>query len=284
MPQRRLAGDQVEAWLVSLHAADTDASPGEERSLLDDREREIAERFVSSDDRLRYIRAHAALRRILGSYLAVQPSQVVIGRGALGKPYLDPSHRSDLRFNLSHAASLAIVVVTCGADIGVDVEARSRVAWDEWLVERSLGLAVLTRLRELPHAERPGAFLRLWTRGEAVLKARGCGLQVPFDDSVLEPQDLTVVEFAPDEDHVAAIARQGPWRLTVCREEQVGRSRHVTGAGDDGRMAADGGFINEIATPSERVGGDISRVSSPRHNLTDARSPAAYRFRPQTPR
>ena len=90
-----------------------------------------ADRFAFPHDRRRYVAAHGALRAILGGYLNTTPAGVPIRYTPQGKPYLAPPS-SDIRFNLSHSGELALIAVTRGREVGVDVERiRPVSAWRE---------------------------------------------------------------------------------------------------------------------------------------------------------
>jgi 4'-phosphopantetheinyl transferase len=70
-----------------------------------------------------------------------------------------------------------LVVVACGREVGVDVEPLGRGPWLS-LPSHVLTAPELRSLDGLAGQARNAAFLRLWTRKEAVLKAAGVGLAV----------------------------------------------------------------------------------------------------------
>jgi 4'-phosphopantetheinyl transferase len=108
------------------------------------------------------------------------PEAVRFRYGPRGKPMLD-AEDGLLRFNLSHSGDLALVAVSLGRDIGVDVE-RVRPDRDlERIATRFFSAAEVAALLALPRAERAGAFYRCWTRKEAYIKALGDGLAIPLD-------------------------------------------------------------------------------------------------------
>lgn len=120
-----------------------------------------AARFVHDRDRAHFLAARAGLRRILGP--------APLREGPRGKPFLPGGPA----FNLSHAAGWAALVVgPAGLELGVDIEGCRPV--DPGLAE--LAFAPEERA-ELARASDPDlAFLRGWTRKEAVIKATGEGL------------------------------------------------------------------------------------------------------------
>jgi 4'-phosphopantetheinyl transferase len=100
-----------------------------------------------------------------------------------------------LSFNLAHSSSFAIVAVTFGDDIGVDVEHRSRWQEIEQNATEVFTSEELTMLNALPDRHRHYAIVRGWARKEALLKAAGHGLTVRLIDLQL-----------PDDDTAAAVA------------------------------------------------------------------------------
>jgi 4'-phosphopantetheinyl transferase len=161
------------------------------------------------------------LETVLARYLGAEPETVALVRTAAGKPELPGS---PLRASLAHSGEVALVAVALGREVGVDVE-RPREGVERW----SLAGHVLTpgeqeRLQHLPAGRRGDAFLSLWTRKEAVLKAAGTGLatdprrvEVGPDGAVSVPPELdrrggwTVVEITlPRPGYSAALAVAGP--------------------------------------------------------------------------
>src|ERR1017187_5397032 len=130
-----------------------------------------AARLVSEPLRRRYLRSHAALRAILATYTA---APLDFAMAEHGKPYL-PAF-PDLRFNLSHSHDMALVAVTHGIEIGVDVERFRPMQECMAIAERFFPPLEAAELAAVPPEGREVEFFRLWTRIEAKLKARGIGL------------------------------------------------------------------------------------------------------------
>lgn len=174
----------VHVWRLDLRDMGADAA-----ALLDAAETERAQRFVYAHDWRRYVAAHAWLRRILGAYLGVPPQQLRFATGAHGKPVLLQALRgagqAPLCFNLSHSKDLALIAVTAGIEVGVDIEA---VRGDLPGPDLAAGVLSATELDELAQCAAPDhadTFVGCWTRKEACLKALGIGLR-------LEPRALHV--------------------------------------------------------------------------------------------
>ena len=129
-----------------------------------------------------------ALRSILAAYLDSDPlaARFVVAPG--GKPRLDPAWTaSPLSFNLSHSRGRALVAVSLGREVGVDVERLRRDLPIERLAARFFAPREIAALRSTPETVRPAAFFACWTRKEAYMKARGDGISRPLDDFEVMP-------------------------------------------------------------------------------------------------
>lgn len=115
-------------------------------------------------------------RGVLARYLGVAPPAVVLARGPYGKPRLAaPAGGAPLEFNLAHSGGLVALAVARHG-VGVDVEAIAPLPGLDALAARCLDAAERAAWLAAPAAGRLDAFLRLWTRKEACLKAAGTGL------------------------------------------------------------------------------------------------------------
>jgi len=175
---------------------------------------------VSAGDRSR---GEAAMRAVLGSYLAADPATLLFQAGPHGKPAL-AGHA--LHFSFSRSGSRALVAVSRERPVGIDLErvkprravervARRRFAGDE--------AAALARLAE---PGRTTAFHRCWTGKEAYAKGLGTGLSLGLGSfsvaglaegrarCTVGGWDVAAVP-APA-GHVAALAAPGSaWRVRV---------------------------------------------------------------------
>ena len=187
-----LRPDEVHVWRVDVAGGGAVAL-----ETLSEGERERAARFHFAADRDRFVASHAALRGILAPYLGAEPSSLVFGEGAQGKPLLDaPAHGRSLRFSLSHSGDLALVAVSLGREVGVDVEhVRPRADLADF-VARYFSPREREVQARIPSDDRLRAFYEVWTLKEAYLKACGDGLLRELDAF-----DVTVGDAA------AAVAR-----------------------------------------------------------------------------
>jgi 4'-phosphopantetheinyl transferase len=197
----------------------------EAEAILSLEERQRAARFRFPEHGVGFRVCHATLRQILGRYLEVPANQVALVTESTGKPHLSGS--SGLCFNLSHSGDLALLAVTNGWEVGVDVEA---VRFD--LPVDGLARFFTDSEREKLMATGDGdprarLFFRWWTRKEAVLKAEGSGLSGGLDrldisgcppDLVRFPADgeqwWKVEDLEVEAGYAAALAAPpGPWMV-----------------------------------------------------------------------
>ena len=202
--QPSLTTDDVHVWRIALEMRDPHLTSL--REILADDERRRAERFHFEKDRRHFIAGRGALRMLLSRYLNQSPEAVRFAYGNYGKPRLaDETNAIDLRFNLTHSHGLALLAVTSGRDIGVDVEHLRDLERDgEPLAGRFFSPREAAVLRSLPPELRREAFFHCWTRKEAYIKANGKGLSLPLDqfDVTLrpgEPAMLLATQHEPDE-------------------------------------------------------------------------------------
>lgn len=135
-------------------------------------ERQRAERLRQPQDRERHLLGRAGLRRLLGVWRRQPPDSVPLRSGSHGKPFCPGGPQ----FNLSHSGDLILLAFHPDWPVGVDVEQlRPQLEWRP-LAARLLGEAECRQLESLPTSAQPQAFLQVWCRIEARLKAPGLGL------------------------------------------------------------------------------------------------------------
>ena len=120
-----------------------------------------------------------AMRQILSCY--VGPILPAIKKSAYGKPYLA---ESDLEFNLSHSGDYALLAITRGQAVGVDIEHMCRKTKDFLAIAKRFFTAEecsAIQFADDPHA----AFFRCWVRKEAFIKATGLGLSFGLSNVVV---------------------------------------------------------------------------------------------------
>lgn len=175
----------------------------------------------------------AALRSILATYLGADPGAVRFSIDSGGKPRLDAAWNAmPLSFNLSHSRGRALVAVTLGREIGVDLERLRRDLPIDRLASRFFSPREIAALRSTPEELRPAAFFACWTRKEAFVKATGAGifrqplqsfavsvdpgvgpvpLEIPGHDAEAGRWRLESIAATPG--YAAAVAVEGPFRV-----------------------------------------------------------------------
>lgn len=202
--------DGVHIWRAALDEA---GWPGPED--LPPGERRRAEAFLRPGAARRWVAARWALRRTLALYLDRPAAQIELEQDERGKPRLRDGD-GGLEFNLAHSAGLALVAVTTGRVVGIDVEMIAPRENPLALAERALPAAEAAAVRAAPSARQLDAFYRAWVRHEARLKCLGTGLGTPARDEAVA---IAAVETGPEYAAAVAVAgsRVGPLRCRTIR-------------------------------------------------------------------
>lgn len=144
---------------------------------LDSAETARAAAFRKDVHRHRFVAAHGAMRAILGNALGCAPQAVVLGATGSGKPVLaGAGAASGLHFNLSHSGDVALLALSPGREVGIDVECYDPADARALEVVPQFSPAEQAALRAFDGAQRVLAFYRCWVRKEALLKATGAGI------------------------------------------------------------------------------------------------------------
>ncbi len=149
-------------------------------------ERDRIARLQRPEDRWSVLAAWTVAARIVSVRLGVEPADLVVDRscGRCGSDeHGKPQFRgSGLHLSLSHTRGCAVVAVSPGFPVGVDVEPTAADRWP------------------------PGEDARTWTVREAVLKCRGVGLGAPWEPALAD--GLQVLALAAPTAYVATLAAQ----------------------------------------------------------------------------
>lgn len=122
--------------------------------------------------------ARAALDRLLCGYAGSERAPA-IENGPHGKPFAPTLPWLD--FNLSHAGPYVAIAFARDQPLGIDIEPVDRRVAVDGVAARFFGATETAALGRIEDGHRHGAFLRLWTHKEAVLKALGDGLGFGLD-------------------------------------------------------------------------------------------------------
>jgi 4'-phosphopantetheinyl transferase len=162
--------------------------PGEAADLTPDlvpaSERARIARLQRPDDRWSVLAAWAVATRMVAGRLGVEPGDLEVerlcgrcGSAKHGKPRF---RGSGLHLSLSHTRGCAVVALSPGFAVGVDVEPTAEDRWP------------------------PGEDARTWTVREAVLKCLGVGLGAPSEPALVA--GVQVRELAVHPAYVATLA------------------------------------------------------------------------------
>jgi 4'-phosphopantetheinyl transferase len=212
----------VDVWLIKVADRIVEA----DRGLLDDQERQRVDRYCDPRHGAHFGGTRAAAKRLVGAYVGVTPEQVHIGRQRCPRCH-SPEHGPPsiaqpvcgLRISLSRTGACAAIAVSSGRAVGVDIESTARCADIGCLARGTLSPAEFEYLMAKDGAEaRQDAFLRCWTRKEAVLKGVGIGIAAELPDLDVQP-------------HVtgAAVVSGSPVGTTRWEVQDFDVTRHVTG-------------------------------------------------------
>lgn len=166
--------DGVHIWRAAL---DEEGWPGAEELPPEDRER--AASFLRDGPARRWVAARWALRRTLARYLDRPAAEIALAIDERGKPRLRDGGDEGLQFNLSHSAGLALIAVTEGRAVGVDIETIAPRQDLVALAERGLSAEEAAAVRAAAPGRQLEAFYTAWVRHEARLKCLGVGLASP---------------------------------------------------------------------------------------------------------
>jgi 4'-phosphopantetheinyl transferase len=187
----------LDIWLIEPTYSTTDHSESGSALSVDERERSTGYHFPA--DANRYKTTRLALRNILAKfYLKVDPSSLIFGYSQRGKPHLISPAISDLKFNVSHSENRALIAVTWGNEVGVDIELAKPLEDLRDISQRFFSKSESMVLTSLTGDEQIRTFYRIWTRKEAVLKATGDGLTKPLN-SFTVVSDAAPIEISLDE-------------------------------------------------------------------------------------
>lgn len=170
----------VDLWCVRWDAKLVSLLEDEYRGVLSEAEKTACDRFVFALGRHQCLLSRVLVRTALSAYSDVAPETWRFAAGAFGKPQIDHPADCPLRFNLSHTDGLIVCAVSCGSELGVDVENVQRRVADESIARHYFAPDELAVFLESPPPERAARFLEFWTLKEAFLKARGAGLSIPL--------------------------------------------------------------------------------------------------------
>jgi len=176
----------IDIWFCDVDA--TECDDDEIDSILSPGEKARAKRFAFDHLRRRYRICHAALRKVIATYMDQDPSDLNIETLEHGKPRI--SGGPD--FNMSSSGPMLLIGIGEEVDLGVDVESIKEMVDMEQLAGRYFSQIERAELDLLPRSELLSAFFRIWARKEAVTKAVGLGLNMDLTSFSVPTDDMSV--------------------------------------------------------------------------------------------
>ena len=172
-------------------------------ACLNQEERLRAEGLRLARDRRRFVAARGELRRVLASKLGISPSDVELEYGRLGKPHLsDRMPVRDLHFSVSRSEDVAVIALSTGQEVGVDIEAIRPVPEADEIASLFLSASDYASYTAVGLEDRLEDFFQRWTRLEAISKALGCGLGCPVS---WDEKDWVVRRFVPKAGYIGSV-------------------------------------------------------------------------------
>lgn len=153
------------------------------QSMLPADELDRLGKFRFAIHKKRYLVGRALLRTTLSNYLGIGPDLISFSREPYGRPFLPQYQQNDNpQFSLSYTDGLVAVVLTSGAQVGVDVENTDRQIDCLDIAHKYFSEAEYKELKRLSRPRRNVRFFEFWTQKEAYMKARGLGLNLALDE------------------------------------------------------------------------------------------------------
>lgn len=217
--------NQVDVWyLDDIHS---NRVCGAYASLLNQEEIERANSYAFEQHRRRFRYVRGVLKQLLGYYSRRRVEEITLHFTDYGKPYIgDP-----IEFNVSYAHGMSVIAFALDMKVGVDIEAMRCIEEAAAIARLHYSESERQALFDSTGEEQDTAFLKLWTRKEAFIKAIGQGLyfplrefSVPLDDTVIDfpdnnraGTDWVVHDISPNRNYIAAL---------VCDCRDVGINRY----------------------------------------------------------
>ena len=223
---QKLRPGQVHVWRARIEESSSQAS--HYRSYLSTDEIQKAERCRIPHPQYQFVVTRGILRRLLGRYLGVPPTQLRFGAQARGKPTLEDPCDTSFQFNVSHARGMALLAFTIEHPLGIDVEWVNQNVHVRDIAARYFSPREVAYLSSLPSERFNQDFFSFWTCKEAYLKMEGRGLSKGLaqceitlqPDSVgvalsqLDKQDqvkpCSLLRIHASPEHVGAVAVEDP--------------------------------------------------------------------------
>ena len=183
-PATALSEGDVQLWFSSLEQPSYIV--GQLEATLDAEEQNRVRDSALKDEKARFVVGRGLLRKLLGSYLEVDPSDLHFQYDTRGKPSLGGEHGTQrIQFTVSHSREYVIYAFALHRRIGVDMELILPIQSEE-IASRFFSNQERAALQAVPKHKRQELFFKIWTAKEAYLKASGGDLASTLQTPILE--------------------------------------------------------------------------------------------------
>ena len=193
---------EIHIWRINLTSLNDNET--QLNDSFSDEECDRAQCFHFVKDRRRFVVRRMALRDLLGKYLGVRAKALRLLHTPHGKPVIEGQAGSaGIRFSCSHSADWALIAITRGLELGVDLEQHRPMSDLADLVNASFSDHEITEWMSIPEAFKIRCFFDGWSRKEAFVKAIGLGLSFSLKNFSVslarnQPAKLLNVENDPE--------------------------------------------------------------------------------------
>jgi 4'-phosphopantetheinyl transferase len=136
----------------------------------------------------------AALRVILSHYTCIPPEILRFDELEDGKPVLVADQNAHgLHFNLSHTSGIQVIAISCGGEIGIDIEKIRPLEKMTALMDRYFFPSEKQRVEANARETQLRVFFEIWTAKEAWAKARGKSVFRALSQFEFRPGDPSMI-------------------------------------------------------------------------------------------
>ena len=215
LPLLRQLDNEVHVWFSIPDTVTDSGQLAYYKSILSSEEQQRYQRFHFDKDRHLFLVSHALVRKMLSSYVDVDPADWQFSAGRHGRPEIaGPAGIPALRFNLTHTAGLTGCLVTLDADCGIDAELISRRGDLLAIAGKMFADSELVMLKKLDGRALLEQFFIFWTLREAYCKAVGVGLGFSKKDYAFETESDDGVKIRFD---APARDAEDHWQFTILK-------------------------------------------------------------------
>jgi len=151
-------------------------------TVLSNDEIDKVNRFIFEKDRITHTVSQGMLRYILGTYLNLNPEEIIFNQNEYGKPFISEEQNPDnIQFNLSHSGDMIIYAISKGRNVGIDIQKIKDSGSIADIVDHYFSETEKAAFRSLPDEQKLSGFHSCWARKEAYIKALGFGLSYPLN-------------------------------------------------------------------------------------------------------